>query len=66
MDWQLAIALLCVAFAAGFLVRRGVQLLRNRSRGCGSGSCGGCPSGAPRSGKAFVSLGSLKTAPPRK
>jgi hypothetical protein len=62
MDWQLVIALLCVAVAAGFLIRRGVQLVRNRSRGCGGGACGGCSSTA----KPVVSLGSLKPPQPRK
>lgn len=66
MDWQLVIALVCVAVAAGFLIRRGVRLVRNRSRGCGGGSCGGCPSGASSSEKAIVTLGSLKSDPPRK
>ena len=66
MDWQLVIALVCVAIAAGFLIRRGVRLVRNRSRGCGGGACGGCPSGASNSEKPIVALGPFKPAPPRK
>ena len=65
-DWQLVAALVCVAVAAGFLIRRGIRLVKNRSRGCGSGACGGCPSDASGSEKPLVSLESFKSIPPRK
>lgn len=66
-DWQLGIALLCVASAVVLLVRRIRALLGAESgRGCSSSGCGGCASkpqltnlGEP---KAFVSLEALERA----
>ncbi len=50
MDWQLAIALLCVAVAMLAVVRRVVNLVRGEasSGSCGTG-CGTCPSKASSS-----------------
>lgn len=42
-DMQTAIALLLVAAAGAFLIRRMLQTVRGGS-GCGTGSCGSCPS----------------------
>lgn len=51
MDWQLVIALLCVAVAMLAVGRRAVNLIRgNASSGsCGTG-CGSCPSNGATTG----------------
>lgn len=46
MDWQLVVVLVCLAGAVAYLIRRAVRLVTARSKGCGSGACGGCPSKA--------------------
>ena len=39
-DWQLTVALVCVAAAVFALARRAIRLLQNRRAGrCGSGGC---------------------------
>ncbi len=66
VDWQLIAALLAVAAAAGFLIRRGLKLLRaGRKSEAACGTCGSCPAAQNAhvpSPAAFVPLGSL--APP--
>jgi hypothetical protein len=68
LNWQLPVALLCVAWAAFVLLRGGVKLLRGRSAGsCGTSGCGSCSSKDAASAKndaaaaerPFVSLDSL-------
>ncbi len=63
LDWQLIVALLAVAAAAAFLIRRALRLLRSsRESGRACGSCGGCPTDSPSSAAApssFVPLESL-------
>lgn len=44
IDWQLTLTLTCVIAAALFLVWRTVRIVRGRAGGCGTGSCGSCPS----------------------
>lgn len=46
IDWQLTITLTCVIAAGVFLLLRTVKLIRGRTGGCGTGSCGGCHSQA--------------------
>jgi len=42
-NWQLVVALACVALAVAILVRRAVRLWNDKTgSGCGSG-CGSCP-----------------------
>ena len=42
-DWQLTVALVCVAAAVFVLARRAIRLLQNRRAGrCGCGGCGTC------------------------
>ena len=47
-DWQIVLALGCVAGAVTFLIQRLRRFVAGASRGCGSASCSGCPSAAPR------------------
>ena len=64
IDWQLIVALLAVAGAAWFLVRRGMALLQ-RGKKAGRGDCGSCgscaagPSAASGAPAQFVPLDSL-------
>jgi hypothetical protein len=62
-DWQLIVALAAVAGAAGFLIRRGLTLLRSGKKSkpaCGScGSCATAPSAPPTASTGFVPLESL-------
>ncbi len=62
-EWQQFVALVAVAGAAWFLVRRGWKLLRpDKSTGSACGSCGSCATGKNETGgpvTAFVSLESL-------
>ena len=59
-DWQLIVALLAVAGAGSFLIRRGLKLFRaGRKAGGACGSCGSCtagPSAARGRPTAFVPL----------
>lgn len=52
IDWQITTALLLVAAAAIYLLRRIARLFAGRSTGCGSGSeaCGSCPSSGDSKG----------------
>ena len=63
VDWQLIAALVAVLAAAGFLVRRGVMMLRSGTKSNPAcGSCGSCATGSDATGKpstAFVPLESL-------
>lgn len=44
-NWQLAIVLICVAAAAGWVAREVRRLIRPKNTSAGScGSCGSCPS----------------------
>lgn len=66
-DWQLAVALACVAGALVVIARRVRELFGgNPGRGCGTKSCGGCsaPPTLVKLGeqKTFVSLESLEHA----
>jgi|GEM_PF-3038722 len=64
IDWQTAVALLCVLLAATILVRRAVRLFRNDSPvGCGAGGCSDCPSSSPAA-EASKTLVSLETFQP--
>jgi len=66
-DWQLIVALLAIAGAAWFLIRRGTKRLRNAGK-ASDGACGACDSchGARNSGgdfaTGFVLLESLSEA----
>jgi hypothetical protein len=61
-DWQTIAVVLCVAFAAVVLVRRGIALFRGKP----GGGCGSCPSKSPDAGgspsKPFVSLDQLSAS----
>jgi len=60
-DWQLIIALACVALAVAILVRRTVRLWRDKTgSGCGSG-CGSCP--ASQEGASAKPLVTLEIGP---
>ena len=62
-DWQLVVAILAIAGAAGFLIRRGLRLVRaGKGAGGACGTCGSCPTesdGAVSRSTAFVPLESL-------
>jgi hypothetical protein len=62
-DWQLIVALLAVAAAAAFLVRRALSLLQSGGKAGGAcGTCGACPSGTKSSthaSESFIPLESL-------
>jgi hypothetical protein len=62
-DWQLIAALLAVAAAGWFLIRRGLRLLRTgKKSGPACGTCGSCASAQNArepSSSAFVPIGSL-------
>lgn len=60
IDWQLVGALVCVAAAVCFLLRRIVRFFKQRT-GCGGGSCSGCDS-EPTKTPNFVSLDQLKSS----
>jgi hypothetical protein len=61
-DWQLIVALLAVAAAAAFLVRRALRLLQSgRQPGHACGSCGVCPTDSPSSAAAPSSFVPLET-----
>jgi hypothetical protein len=62
-DWQLLLALLCVAVAVMLLMRRGLRFFRGRN----AGGCYGCPSNGSNSSsprqREFVSIDTLKSLP---
>jgi hypothetical protein len=61
-DWQLIVALLAVAAAGLFLIRRALRLLQSsRESGRACGSCGACPTGSPSSAAAPSSFVPLET-----
>ncbi len=54
--WQLITTLLIVAAAGLFLIRRIYGLCKGKSTGCGSGSCGHCPSAASQAQREVTTL----------
>ncbi len=64
MNAQNVIALACVALAALVLIRRAVRLFSGESTGCGTGSCGSCPSAKPQVADSFVPLEQLSVRSP--
>ena len=64
--WQDWIAMVLVAVAAAFLLRRGRAALRIEGAGCGSGGCGACPSARPDEPTvAVLSIGKIAPGPRR-
>ena len=63
LDWQLIVALLAVAAAAGFLIRRAVNLVRSGRKAEGAcGTCGACPTSldsSTGSSASFIPIESL-------
>lgn len=62
-DWQTISALLLVAAAGLFVLRRVRNLFAGESAGCGSGTgaCGSCPSQSPAApGPALYELGDVR------
>jgi len=67
MNWQLLFALLCVAWAAVALIRRGLRLIQEKSsNSCGALGCDSCPVDSTASPQSLVErpLVSLQTTPP--
>jgi hypothetical protein len=61
-DWQLVVALLAVAAAAAFLIRRALNLLQSGGKAGGAcGTCGACPTALKSSTDASGSFIPLET-----
>lgn len=62
-EWQLIIALLAVAAAAAFLIRRALRLFQSENKSGGAcNSCGACPTAphsSAHSSASFIPLESL-------
>jgi hypothetical protein len=62
-DWQLIVALVAVAAAAMFLIRRALRLLQSGGKAGGAcGTCGACPTAvkpSTDSSASFIPLESL-------
>lgn len=59
MSWQLSIALMMVACAAGYLLRRAWRTWRAAGKGCNKG-CGCAPKQAENAGAVIVPLESVR------